>query len=66
MGSSINYIPLLGPKILLIKSCITLRTLNYGNYGICLIWVMQDLYHQPSLNRSTAPFKKGGLGDQGT
>ena len=28
---------------------VTLRTLSYGNYGILysLVWVMQDLYHQP-------------------
>ena len=25
----------------------TLRTLNYGNYGIFLIMVMQDFVHQP-------------------
>ena len=36
-------------------SCITFRTLNYGNYGIFLItvWVMQDLYHQPYVSHSS-------------
>ena len=28
-------------------SCITLRILDYGNCGKFLLWVMQDLYHQP-------------------
>ena len=33
----------------------TLRTLNYGNYGIvlALLWVVQDLCHPPYYGRST-------------
>ena len=29
--------PYIGVILLMIESCITLRTLNYGNYGIFLI-----------------------------
>ena len=32
-----------------LKSCITLRTLSYEKYGIFLLWVMQDVYHQAQL-----------------
>ena len=35
-------------------SCITLRTLDYGNYGMFLDGVMQDLYHQPYFSSAAA------------
>ena len=41
------YLPIKLEVLLMIQSCITLRTLNHGNYGIVLIMVLQDFDHQP-------------------